>query len=454
VLLLLPLPLLLRCLSSRRPLVLLAALALRAARTFRAGASPYTSARRLLTASTTCPRSTRLLPSTWWSVARCARTPAAIICKVPKIPTQFAENFSGYVRFKTAKYMPAVKTALGDDTAHCEKANGNEEQNRTYCSKGGNFVEFGTYDAGAGTAGRRTDLHATVLRVQAGATMRDLAMDPEHAVNLVKHQAGIQALMNLVRVPPTTRDVHTTVLWGPTGTGKSHRVWHAFPRSDIYMAKLSNPHPWDHYTGQPVLFLDEFSTDQVKVQELNTLLDKWPVMLQSRYADKHAYWTTVVIAANSDPNQWYRGYAHNTMEADSLLRRLTEPMGRIHYVETREQEIDLHWSTVAPPPPALADAAAPPPPSTRSIPPRTPSGSRSPPTPQDPSPRPLKRSRAHAHLQEFFAHPQRALTADTPSSSRSQAAAGAAANAPVTSTTSEVEDEEVMDPALCETPPL
>jgi len=355
----------------------------------------------------------------------------------------------GYLRFKTKKYMRAVKTALGAEDAHLEKANGNEEQNRTYCVKGGNFVEHGTYDAGAGTQGRRTDLHATVLRVQAGATMRDLAMDPEHAVQLVKHQAGIQALMNLVRVPPTTRDVHTTVLWGPTGTGKSHRVWHAFPRSDIYMAKLSNPHPWDHYTGQPVLFLDEFSTDQVKVQELNTLLDKWPVMLQSRYADKHAYWTTVVIAANSDPNQWYRGYAHNTMEADSLLRRLTEPMGRIHYVETREQEINLQWALAPPPPAPAADAAPSPPPSTRSIPPRTLTTSGSPPTPPDPSPRPLKRSRAQAHLLGSL---QPAPTVDTASSSRSQALVGAAAPAAVTSTTTC--DEEVMDPALCETPPL
>jgi len=338
--------------------------------------------------------------------------------------------------------MTAVKTALGADDAHLEKANGNEEQNRTYCSKGGNFVEFGTYDAGAGISGRRTDLHATVLRVQAGATMRDLAMDPEHAVQLVKHQAGIQALMNLVRVPPTTRDVHTTVLWGPTGTGKSHRVWHAFPRSDIYMAKLSNPHPWDHYTGQPVLFLDEFSTDQVKLQELNTLLDKWPVMLQSRYADKHAFWTTVVIAANSDPNLWYRGYAHNAMEADSLLRRLTEPMGRIHYVETREQEINLNWALALPPPA----------PSSPSIPPRTTSTSTRPPTPQDPSPRPLKRSRAHPRLHELVTNPLPAPTAGTPSSSRSSTTAGAAAPAVVTSTTTADDDE--MDPALCETPHL
>lgn len=327
----------------------------------------------------------------------------------------------GYVRFKTRKYMAGVQTFLGGHAA-VFLANGNEQQNHDYCSKGGNFVEYGTYDPAAGTQGRRTDLQATVLRVQAGASMRELATDPSHAVNLVKHQAGLQALMNLVRVPPTSRDIHTTVMWGPTGTGKSHRVWHSFPRQEIYMTKLSNPHPWDGYIGQPVLFLDEFCTDQVKLQELNTLLDKWPVMLQSRYADKPAFWTTVVIAANSNPMEWYRGYGHNPLEVDSLLRRLTAPMGQIVYVETREQAVNLQWASPTTPPPP------PPPPSSTPLRTTTTSPTSLSPRPRAPNPPPLKRSAALPHLRDFF-NPPAAPTASGPGSSSGATSSGNARSA-------------------------
>lgn len=329
----------------------------------------------------------------------------------------------GYVRFKAKKYARGVLTFLGGH-AHLDKAKGNEEQNRTYCIKEGNYVEYGTFDAQAGVQGRRTDLHATVLRVQAGATMRELAQDPGHAENVIKHQAGIQALMNLVRIPPTERDIHTTVLWGPTGTGKSHRVFNSFPRDQIYMTKLANRNPWDGYTGQPVLFLDEFAPSQVTVQDLNTFLDKWPVMLPSRYFDKPAFWTTVVIAANSNPMEWYRGGLYsNPLEADSLLRRITEPMGRIYYVETREQEVDMHWATPPPPPPA--------PPSTPSTQPRPTRPSTSPPPTQlDPNPRPLKRSRAQPHLRAFFGESHTgASTATAAGSSRSPTTGGRASTA-------------------------
>lgn len=42
--------------------------------------------------------------------------------------------------------MSAVKAILGEDTLHLEPAKGNEEQNREYCMKDGNYREFGEYD--------------------------------------------------------------------------------------------------------------------------------------------------------------------------------------------------------------------------------------------------------------------------------------------------------------------
>lgn len=50
-------------------------------------------------------------------------------------PDTQREHWQGYVTFTQAKRMPAVKTAIGDNTAHVEIAKGNAQQNYAYCTK-------------------------------------------------------------------------------------------------------------------------------------------------------------------------------------------------------------------------------------------------------------------------------------------------------------------------------
>lgn len=66
-------------------------------------------------------------------------------------------HLQGYVRFKCRKALATVKSLL-DSRAHLEKAKGDEKSNREYCTKDGNFKEFGTYDEKAGKQGHRSDL--------------------------------------------------------------------------------------------------------------------------------------------------------------------------------------------------------------------------------------------------------------------------------------------------------
>lgn len=77
-------------------------------------------------------------------------------------------HLQGYIAFKNKKSFTAAKKILSDK-AHLEVCKGNEKQNYEYCSKDGNFEEFGSKQS---TQGKRSDLEAFADAVKEGE--RDL----------------------------------------------------------------------------------------------------------------------------------------------------------------------------------------------------------------------------------------------------------------------------------------
>nr|QXP07774.1 MAG: replication associated protein [Arizlama virus] len=323
-------------------------------------------------------------------------------------------HLQGYVVFKKQiRSLNSVKAMLGcGDTVHLESAKGNELQNREYCRKGGVFHEFGTYDAKRGISGKRTDLVELAEVVKAGGVKAVVELMPDM---YIKYHAGVQALAQAQLPRPRVREIHTTVLWGDTGTGKSHRLMLGL--EDRYVVRLNKDsrHPFDQYEGQKNLVIEEFDPLLFNATDLNQYLDKWECPLACRYANKTALWTAVYITSNYDPTTWYQTLSDPRVYR-AVQRRLSEPMGMCVQVQDQDQAIDLTWWI----PKGLAAAAAPAPP-----PPPTPlqaAGSSAPayplpgdfhpalqllaqargaPPPRSPpssQPRPLKRARAMASL--------------------------------------------------------
>jgi len=61
-------------------------------------------------------------------------------------------HIQGFIRFSTKKRFGGVKAAIGD-RGHIERARGTDQQNRTYCSKDGDFREWGSPISGRGGTG-------------------------------------------------------------------------------------------------------------------------------------------------------------------------------------------------------------------------------------------------------------------------------------------------------------
>lgn len=255
------------------------------------------------------------------------------------------EHLQGYIRLKIKSRMPKVKRVLGSDHVHLETAKGTEVQNREYCTKSDTRIdgpfEYGTYNADAGRQGSRSDLTAVSAMVLTGAPLSQVATS--HPEAFIKYSTGIERLIQLAAPPaPKKRDIFVHVLWGPTGTGKSHRVWTAYP--DLY-AVLPGRDPFGQYQREAVILFDEFDPIKWPINDMKKYIDVWPLSLDSRYVDKRAYWTVVFMISNSHPDTWYNLTSATDLDREAFRRRIH----RITEVQDQETPIELVPPPILPP---------------------------------------------------------------------------------------------------------
>jgi len=244
------------------------------------------------------------------------------------------EHVQGYVRFQGRKRLRSAKAWFSVEEIHMEVARGSEKQNKAYCTKEDTRIEgpfeYGEFDEGAGQQGKRSDLEDIADKLKQGATIKQIVED--HAQSYIRYHQGIEKLRDVVQpLPPLQRTVKCTVLWGETGTGKTHRARTQYP--DIYEV-IAGRDPWGTYSGQEAILFDEFNWERWTIQDMNRFCDKWRCQLDCRYKDKYAAWTRVVICANSEPYMWWPNQDQPLRQA--FWRRIEQVQ-----VVSREQEINL-----------------------------------------------------------------------------------------------------------------
>lgn len=231
-------------------------------------------------------------------------------------------HVQGYVRFKARKDLGAVKNCLRAPDAHLELPEGTEEQNRVYCTKEDSRIEVGEehgeFIPEHGKQGRRSDLAKATDLIKKGTPIRSVA--EQFPSDYVRYHSGLQAFADLVApAPPLERPLEILVLWGPSGTGKTHRAMALMPNA--YVVVGCGRDPFGRYTGELDLLIDEFQPEEWKLPLLLRILDKWKMPLDCRYRDRYAAWTRVIICSNLDPESWYANRMLYSEAQQSALRR-------------------------------------------------------------------------------------------------------------------------------------
>ncbi len=262
-----------------------------------------------------------------------------VVGQLEQAPETRHLHVQGYVEFKDPVRRGAL--AIQNWHPHCESRRGTRTQARKYCMKTESRLhgplELGEWKSGG--QGARNDLinfHEMIV-----------ALGVSHAAfelpgMYIRYNSGAHALENLARArlgnilrcEPTV-----TVLWGPTGSGKSRRANQTFAGEDYWCA---SPHANGNfyaagYNSHLNVILDEFRGNWVTPSYFCRLLDRNP--MQVNVLGRYTPWVPrkIVITSNIAPEFWWPNCDPFTRAA--YMRRLTF----IHQVLDNDAEFDI-WA--------------------------------------------------------------------------------------------------------------
>ena len=137
-------------------------------------------------------------------------------------------HFQGYIEFKNGRSIKALKKI--DKRIHWEVRRGTQAQAITYCKKDGRWFELGEM----GKQGDRTDRKSIMSSIKAGASTRDIL--DEHGDKALRMLKCVEHAQKLYHEEKRNWPMEVKIFWGPTGSGKTRRVYEEY--NDVF-AKLA-----------------------------------------------------------------------------------------------------------------------------------------------------------------------------------------------------------------------
>lgn len=264
-------------------------------------------------------------------------------------PTTGRPHQQGWFQLLKKKRVSGLRTLAGlkrgEKAAadlHFEKVNGSNEQNDTYCQKGGDFKTWGTSQA----QGHRSDLDDVIKKIEEGKPMREVAKGAPKL--FIQYHNGMRKYKELrdQEERKAFRQVETTLLTGPTGCGKTRAAMES--DDDIFKIQGGQLRWWDGYAGEKTILIDEYNND-LKITDLLCLLDGYRLRLEVKGTFTYANWTKVWITTNLKTLHENAKPAHQ----DALARRITEtvsywPEEQDHFQEDLFMALDKRCTVTLP----------------------------------------------------------------------------------------------------------
>lgn len=233
-------------------------------------------------------------------------------------PSTENNHLQGYAYFKNAITGGSFLKKIIDPEAHIEKAKGSAFQNFEYCSKDKDFVEFGKRPK----QGERVDLEELADKIKSGEkTVKELTEDNPYAYH--KFGRTLDKLEGIKKNKVFRKEMTQGIwLYGPTGTGKSHRAFTMFGEFSVstHYLHTTSEKWWDGYEGQDIVIINDFR-GEIPFGELLQLVDKWPYTVPRRYIGPIQFIATkLIITSSMHPDNVYHNIAQ-TDRIDQLHRR-------------------------------------------------------------------------------------------------------------------------------------
>jgi len=227
-------------------------------------------------------------------------------------------HYQGYVEFTSVMHLSGVRKIINE--AHWETRRGRQSDAIDYCKKEDSRIS-GPYEAGkaGGRQGKRTDIDEAVELLIETRSMRDVLA--EHPVAVIKYHRGMERALEL-SVAPRVGAPKCILLYGPTGTGKSHWAYTKYPGA---YWKAPNSKWFDGYLDETTVIMDEFcgARSKMELSYLLRLMDKYPLKIEIKGSSRDFLATTIVFTTNIHPREWY-DFSDRMSQWPALQRRFAE----------------------------------------------------------------------------------------------------------------------------------
>lgn len=220
-------------------------------------------------------------------------------------PTTGTPHLQFYIYYHNAVSFNSVHKLLTG--AHIEVAKGSPESNIVYCSKEGNFVEWGERPS----QGKRKDLDVVKEVLKQTNKIRDV-------VEIAQSYQSVKMAEVYLKYHEKPRDFKPKVewYWGPTGTGKTKTAYEILGQN-VYTC-LSTARWFDGYDAHENVLIDDMRKDFCKFHELLRMLDRYAFKVETKGGTRQFVARHIIITSCYPPEQLF----HTREDVNQLLRRI------------------------------------------------------------------------------------------------------------------------------------
>lgn len=249
---------------------------------------------------------------TWANILECLPHFRYLVGGEEICPTTSRPHIQGYIEF-LEKTDSTVLTDAG--VTHVEPRKKSAKAASAYCKKDNkNIIEIGTMSQ----QGKRSDLAVVAEDIKSGRSIKQVAED--HPETFIRFHKGITAL-KMILIKPRNSVPNVTILYGPTGTGKSKLAREI--TTDAWIWTPMRGQWFDHYEGQSDVIFEEFR-GQFPLGMLLIILDRYDCPVQYKGGTVEFAATNIVITSPKHPANWYR--SDGTDRIEQLFRRVTRTL--------------------------------------------------------------------------------------------------------------------------------
>ncbi|MGI6019825.1 MAG: hypothetical protein ACOX8M_13770 [Marvinbryantia sp.] len=217
--------------------------------------------------------------------------------------------------------------------AHIERSYGSCKENRDYLLKTGKWENTtkadttisGTFEeAGTCPEDAKHEKYGSILQViealQEGKSVDEVVQErPQYALR-TKNLKDLKKVVS-ERYLKEIREVSVTFISDPYEEYDLSEIYEKYGFREVCrITAYKKPMSFDNYDGQKVLLLDNF-TEQLKIPELITLCQGYPLYLPARYEDRVAAYNLVIIHSRYRPEELIQGTA---IQKEKLLKMITK----------------------------------------------------------------------------------------------------------------------------------